>query len=165
MERLNAYYADQNISADLIDAVISRRPTVPADVDLRIRAVSHFRQLPEAEALAAANKRIRNILRKTEESFPTQADINLLVEQSEKRLAEKITELKPSIEPLLAEGLYTDALQKLASLREPVDQFFDDVMVMCDDDNLRKNRLALLSSLSTLFLNIADLSKLQTSSK
>ncbi len=164
LERLNAYYGDQGFSADLIDAVLARRPTRPADFDLRIRAVSHFRQLPEAEALAAANKRIRNILRKTEEKFPAQADINLLVEPSEKRLAEQIIGLTPTIEPLLAEGLYSEALQKLAALREPVDQFFDNVMVMCDDDSLRQNRLALLSSLSALFLNVADISKLQSGS-
>ena len=164
MERLKAYYSDRDISADLIDAVLSRCPTKPADFDLRVRAVSHFLQLPEAEALAAANKRIRNILRKTDEQYPDQADINLLVEPSEKILAEQITELKPKIEPLLSQGLYSEALQQLASLREPVDQFFDDVMVMCDDDNLRQNRLALLSSLSALFLNVADLSRLQVSS-
>jgi len=163
MERLHAYYADQDISTDLIDAVLSRRPTKPADFDLRVRAVSHFRQLPEAEALAAANKRIRNILRKTDETFPAQADINLLVEESEKRLAAQIALLEPKIEPLLAHGQYTESLQKLATLRDPVDQFFDDVMVMCDDDNLRQNRLALLSSLSGLFLQVADLSRLQTS--
>jgi len=164
MERLNAYYADQDFSADLIDAVLSRRPTKPADFDLRVRAVSHFRQLPEAETLAAANKRIRNILRKTDEAYPAQADINLLVEQSEKTLAEQISELEPRIDPLLSQGLYSEALQQLASLREPVDRFFDDVMVMCDDDDLRQNRLALLSSLSALFLNVADLSRLQASS-
>jgi len=165
MERLNAYYADQDISPDLIDAVLSRRPTQPADFDLRIKAVSHFRQLPEAEALAAANKRIRNILRKTDETFPEQADINLLVEDSEKRLAEQVATLEPKIKPLLSQGLYSDALKQLAALREPVDQFFDDVMVMCDDDSLRQNRLALLSSLSELFLHVADLSRLQTSHK
>jgi len=164
MERLNAYYADQDIPHDLIDAVLSRRPTQPADFDLRIKAVTHFRQLPEAEALAAANKRIRNILRKTDETFPEQADINLLVEDSEKRLAEQVATLEPKIKPLLSQGLYSEALQQLATLREPVDQFFDDVMVMCDEDNLRQNRLALLSSLSGLFLHVADLSKLQTSS-
>ncbi len=164
MERLNAYYADQDFSADLIDAVLSRRPTKPADFDLRVRAVSHFSQLPEAETLAAANKRIRNILRKTDGTYPAQADINLLVEQSEKTLAEQISELEPRIDPLLSQGLYSEALQQLASLREPVDRFFDDVMVMCDDDSLRQNRLALLSSLSALFLNVADLSRLQVSS-
>jgi len=164
MERLNAYYADRNFPADLVDAVLSRRPTRPVDFDLRIRAVSHFRQLPEAEALAAANKRIRNILRKTDETYPPQADINLLVALSERTLAEQISELESRIEPLLSQGLYSEVLQQLASLHEPVDRFFDDVMVMCDNDSLRQNRLALLSSLSALFLNVADLSRLQTSS-
>ena len=161
MERLNAYYADRGISADLIEAVLSRRPTRPADFDLRVRAVAHFRQLPEAEALAAANKRICNILRKTDETLPAQVDVHLLVERSEKALAERIAKLEPAIEPLLAEGLYSEVLLKLATLREPVDLFFDDVMVMCDDERLRRNRLALLSSLSALFLNVADLSRLQ----
>ncbi len=83
------------------------------------------------------------------------------MERSEKALAERIAKLEPAIEPLLAEGLYSEVLLKLATLREPVDLFFDDVMVMCDDERLRRNRLALLSSLSALFLNVADLSRLQ----
>ncbi len=164
MERLNAYYADQGFSADLIEAVLSRRPTRPADFDRRVRAVAHFRQLPEAEALAAANKRIANILRKTDEAIPIQINTHLLVEHSEKALAERVAELEPAVAPLLAEGLYSEALQKLAALREPVDRFFDEVMVMCDDDALRQNRLALLSSLSTMFLNVADISRLQAGS-
>ncbi|MCF6354942.1 MAG: glycine--tRNA ligase subunit beta [Candidatus Polarisedimenticolaceae bacterium] len=164
MERLNAYYADRGFSADLIEAVLARRPTRPADFDRRVRAVAHFRQLPEAEALAAANKRIANILRKTDEAIPTQVDIHLLVEHSEKALAERVAELEPAVEPLLAAGLYSEVLQKLAALREPVDLFFDGVMVMCDDDGLRRNRLALLSSLSAMFLNVADISRLQAGS-
>ncbi len=161
MERLNAYYADQDFSTDLVEAVLLRRPTRPADFDLRIKAVAHFRQLPEAEALAAANKRIGNILRKSKEALPAQVDAGLLLEPSERALAERIAELEPAIRPLLAEGRYAGVLQQLAALREPVDRFFDDVMVMCDDDRLRRNRLALLSSLSALFLNVADLSRLQ----
>lgn len=161
MERLRAYYADRGISADIMDAVLSRRPTVPADFDRRVRAVAAFRELPEAASLAAANKRIRNILRKTEEAFPDQPDITLLCETSEKALAAQVNELTPEVEPLFNRGQYTEALQKLAGLREIVDQFFDDVMVMCEDDALRKNRLALLSSLSALFLRAADLSRLQ----
>ena len=161
MERLRAYYADRDIPAEVVDAVLSRRPTQPADFDQRVRAVSAFQRLPEAESLAAANKRIRNILRKAEESFPDQPDINLLSEASEKALAAQISELTPQVEPLFNQGCYTEALQKLAGLRSTVDQFFDDVMVMCEDDALRKNRLALLSSLSALFLRAADLSRLQ----
>ncbi|VAX10427.1 Glycyl-tRNA synthetase beta chain [hydrothermal vent metagenome] len=161
MERLRAYYADHGIPADIIDAVLSRRPTHPYDFDLRVRAVAAFRTLPEAESLAAANKRIRNILRKTEESFPDQPDIALLTEASEKELAQQIAELKPLIDPLFEQGRYIEALQQLAGLRDSVDKFFDNVMVMCDDDSLRRNRLALLASLSGLFLRTADLSRLQ----
>ena len=161
MERLRAYYTDRDIPAEVVDAVLSRRPTQPADFDRRIRAVAAFQRLPEAEALAAANKRIRNILHKAREEFPDHPDITLLTEASEKALAAQISELIPEVEPLFARGRYTEALQKLAGLRSLVDRFFDDVMVMCDDEALRKNRLALLSSLSALFLRTADLSRLQ----
>jgi len=161
MERLRAYYADRDIPVDVIDAVLARRPTRPADFDQRVRAVAAFQNLPEAESLAAANKRIRNILRKAEDEYPATPDIALLQEQSEKALAAQIAELTPDVEPLFEQGRYTEALQRLACLRAAVDTFFDDVMVMCDDDLLRKNRLALLSSLSALFLQVADISRLQ----
>jgi glycyl-tRNA synthetase beta chain len=161
MERLRAYYADREIPGDVVDAVLARRPTRPADFDQRVRAVTAFRDLPEAESLAAANKRIRNILRKTEESFPESPDIQLLQDASEKALASQIEELAPEVTPLFAQGQYSEALQRLSRLRGPVDTFFDDVMVMCEDDSLRKNRLALLSSLSGLFLQVADISRLQ----
>jgi len=161
MERLRAYYADHNISADTVDAVLVHRPTQPYDFDLRVRAVATFRELPEAKSLAAANKRIHNILRKADEKFPDKADIALLTEPSERELAKQISNLKPQVEPLFEQGLYTEALQKLAGLRMSVDTFFDDVMVMCEDDCLRKNRLALLASLRGLFLHTADLSRLQ----
>jgi glycyl-tRNA synthetase beta chain len=161
MERLRAYYADRDIPVDVIDAVLARRPTQPADFDQRVRAVATFQNLPEAESLAAANKRIRNILRKAEDEYPTTPDIALLQEKSEKELAAQIAELTPDVEPLFEQGRYTEALQRLACLRSTVDTFFDDVMVMCDDDLLRKNRLALLSSLGALFLQVADISRLQ----
>lgn len=161
MERLRAYYADRNIPADVIDAVLASRPTRPEDFDLRVRAVAHFQQLPEAESLAAANKRIRNILRKAEDDYPANPDISLLQDASEKSLAAQISELTPEVEPLFEQGQYTEALRRLANLRSVVDTFFDDVMVMCEDETLRKNRLALLSSLSALFLQVADISRLQ----
>lgn len=162
MERLRAYYADRDIPGDVVDAVLASRPTRPSDFDQRVRAVTAFQRLPEAESLAAANKRIRNILRKAEDTYPQGPDIALLQEASEKALAAQIGELAPEVEPLFAQGQYAEALQKLSRLRGPVDTFFDDVMVMCEDETLRKNRLALLSSLSGLFLQVADISRLQS---
>jgi glycyl-tRNA synthetase beta chain len=161
MDRLKAYYTDRGITADVIDAVLACRPTRPADFDLRVRAVTEFRKLPEAESLSAANKRIRNILRKSEENCPEQADSALFEEEAEKALFNKLAELTPKVEPLFAAGDYTQALKLLAALRESVDGFFDNVMVNCDDKKLRLNRLALLNSLSCLFLSAADLSRLQ----
>jgi len=161
MDRLKAYYTDRGITADVIDAVLACRPTRPADFDLRVKAVTEFRKLPEAESLSAANKRIRNILKKSEEECPAQPDASIFEGASEKELFNKVVELTPVVEPLFAQGDYTQALKLLAALREPVDGFFDGVMVNCEDAKLRQNRLALLSSLSALFLSAADLSRLQ----
>ncbi len=161
MDRLKAYYTDRGITADVIDAVLACRPTRPADFDLRVKAVTEFRKLPEAESLSAANKRIRNILKKSDEEYPEQPDVAIFEEESEKMLYKKLTELTPVVEPLFAEGDYTQALKLLAALRATVDGFFDSVMVNCEDTNLRRNRLALLSSLSAMFLSAADLSRLQ----
>ena len=161
MDRLKAYYTDRGITADVIDAVLACRPTRPADFDLRVKAVTEFRKLPEAASLSAANKRIRNILKKSDEEYPAQPDAAIFQEETEKQLYNKLTELTPVVEPLFAAGDYTQALKLLAALRESVDSFFDDVMVNCEDAKLRQNRLALLSSLSAMFLSAADLSRLQ----
>jgi glycyl-tRNA synthetase beta chain len=161
MERFKAYYAERGLAADLVDAVLARRPTRPSDFDRRIHAVSAFRALPEAASLAAANKRIRNILRKTEEPVPSEPDIALLQEDSERRLAELVRGHAVELAPLCAAGRYSEALTRLSALREPVDNFFDQVMVMCEDAGLRRNRLALLRSLEALFLEVADISRLQ----
>ncbi len=161
MERFKAYYAERGLAADLVDAVLARRPTRPSDFDRRIHAVSAFRALPEASSLAAANKRIRNILRKTEEPVPSEPDIALLQEDSERRLAELVGAHALELAPLFAAGRYSEALTRLSTLREPVDNFFDQVMVMCEDAALRRNRLALLHSLEALFLEVADISRLQ----
>ena len=161
MERLKAYYTDRGITADVIDAVLACRPTRPADFDLRAKAVTEFRKLPEAESLSAANKRIRNILKKSDEAFPEQPDAAIFEEESERTLFNKVAELTPVVAPLFAEGNYTQALKLLAALRESVDGFFDNVMVNCEDANLRRNRLALLNTLRYLFLSAADLSRLQ----
>ncbi len=161
MERLKRYYQEQGYGADLFEAVLSRRPTRPSDFDRRIRALAVFRKLPEAESLAAANKRIANILRQAETVIPQQVDATLLEDDAEKRLARMVAEMETQVQPLFAEGEYERALTRLAALREPVDEFFDRVMVMVEDEALRNNRLALLQRLHDLFLRVADLSRLQ----
>ncbi|ABV85335.1 glycine--tRNA ligase subunit beta [Shewanella pealeana] len=161
MARFRAWYQDQGVSVDVILAVLARRPTAPADFESRIKAVAHFRTLEQASALAAANKRVSNILAKVEGELPAAIDDKLLVEAAEKALAEKLAELQPQLAPLFAAANYQEALALLASLRESVDTFFEDVMVMADDEALKNNRLALLSSLREQFLHAADISLLQ----
>ena len=161
MERLRAYYLEAGVSADVYEAVLACRPARPADFDKRVRAVMAFRTLPEAQSLTAANKRIRNILRQGGNADWDHVSTELLREQSEKRLAEQLTSLTQVLMPLFDTGEYTEAMQRLAALRPQVDEFFDNVMVMVDEEAVRDNRLALLHSLSKLFLRVADLSKLQ----
>ncbi|QYK12963.1 glycine--tRNA ligase subunit beta [Shewanella rhizosphaerae] len=161
MGRFRAWYQDQGISVDVILAVLARRPTSPADFDSRIKAVTHFRSLEQAAALAAANKRVSNILAKVEGDIASDIDSNLLQESAEQALASKLNELQPQLEPLFANADYQQALALLASLRESVDTFFEDVMVMADDEALKQNRLALLSKLRAQFLHAADISLLQ----
>ena len=161
LERLKAYYQDRDIEIDVIDAVLVQRPTRPVDFDRRVRAVEHFRRLPEAESLAAANKRIRNILKQYDGAPPESVDKGLLQEPAEVALAEGVEAMRGEVEPLLDQGEYESALTKLAKLREPVDTFFDDVMVMAEDEALKRNRIALLGGLSQLFLRAADISRLQ----
>ncbi|MBG0756114.1 glycine--tRNA ligase subunit beta [Vibrio cidicii] len=159
--RFRAWYQDEGFSVDIIQAVLARRPTKPADFDQRVKAVSHFRELDAAESLAAANKRVGNILAKFEGELPTEIDLSLLQEDAEKALAENVEVLTEALEPAFAMGNYQQALSQLAALREPVDAFFDNVMVMADDEALKKNRLTLLNNLRNLFLQIADISLLQ----
>ena len=161
MERLRAYYADRGIGADVFEAVLACRPVRPLDFDRRVRGVEHFRTLPDAESLAAAHKRIHNILRKVEGALPERIDAARFTEEAERTLHERLEELRATVLPLFAEGRYTEGLAALAALREPVDRFFDTVMVMADDAAVRDNRLALLNNLSGLFLEVADMSKLQ----
>ena len=158
--RFRAWYQDEGIAVDVIQAVLARRPTRPADFDARVRAVSHFRTLDSAEALAAANKRVSNILAKADAAI---GEINLTacVEQAEKALAEAVLALRTEVQPLIAQGDYTTVLDKLANLRAPVDSFFDNVMVNAEDPALRQNRLAILNTLQGLFLQVADISVLQ----
>ena len=158
--RFRAWYQDEGIAVDVIQAVLARRPTRPADFDARVRAVSHFRTLDSAEALAAANKRVSNILAKADAAI---GEINLTacVESAEKALAEAVLELRTEVQPLIAKGDYTAVLDKLANLGAPVDSFFDNVMVNAEDPALRQNRLAILNTLQGLFLQVADISVLQ----
>ena len=160
-DRLRAYYQEQGIRPDVLDAVTALKPARPVDINKRIQAVSSFRKLPEAESLAAANKRSGNILKKVKGKLPNKIKSSLLAEEAEQKLYQVLTELTKSVDPLLASSDYEPALQQLASLREPVDTFFDDVMVMVDDTKLRDNRIALLNQLHSLFLQVADISRLQ----
>lgn len=164
LERFRAWYADEGIAAENFLAVHARGITRPLDFDARVRAVSEFRRLPQAPALAAANKRVANILTKQADGgLERPVDPALLREEAERRLAEVLEEKRGEIAPLLAESDYTEALRVLAALREPVDGFFDHVLVMTDEAELRENRLALLTSLRNTFLEVADISLLAVS--
>ena len=158
--RFRAWYQDEGIAVDVIQAVLARRPTRPADFDARVRAVSHFRTLDSAEALAAANKRVSNILAKADAAIG-EINLSVCVEPAEKALAEAVLALRTEVQPLIAKGDYTAVLDKLANLRAPVDSFFDNVMVNAEDPALRQNRLAILNTLQDLFLQVADISVLQ----
>ncbi|AWX15352.1 glycine--tRNA ligase subunit beta [Mergibacter septicus] len=159
--RFRAWYQDEGYRVDVIQAVLTRRPTKPADFDARVKAVSYFRQLDAAQALAAANKRVSNILAKVESEIPSAINPTLCTENAEITLANQVATLQQQLQPLFANGEYQTALEQLATLREPVDNFFDNVMVNVDDPTLRNNRLALLFNLRQLFLQIADISVLQ----
>ncbi len=161
LDRLPAYYQDKNIKADVLEAVTGIRPSCPLDIDQRIQAVSRFRDLPEAESLAAANKRIGNILKKVDGKLPQIIDQGLFIEAQETALFKTLNGLNTEVTKLLAENNYELALAQLAQLRDPVDSFFDKVMVMAEDEKLRNNRIALLNRLHSLFMQVADISRLQ----
>ena len=158
LERFRAWYEDAGINAEVFLAVLAIKPSRPLDFDRRVKAVNHFRSLTEANALAAANKRVSNILSKQGVTGTTDVDPALLSEEAEKSLAAAIDTQKAALAPLFAEGKYQEALESLAGLRAPVDAFFEDVMVMADDEAIKNNRLALLSRLRALFLGVADIS-------
>ncbi len=162
MERLRGYYHEQGIHPTVFDAVLANRPTQPLDFHKRIHAVTAFCALPEAENLAAANKRIRNILNKTNGHIPGTVNETLLTERAEHDLFKKINELRGDVMGLFERRNYEGAMKHLAGLREPVDTFFDKVMVMAEDPALRANRLALLKQLGDLMNHVADISKLAT---
>ncbi len=159
-ERLAGSLREQGYTPQEVDAVLALRPQRLAEVGERLRAVRSFAALPEAASLAAANKRIRNILRKAEGVPPAEPDVALFVEDAEKALFSAMHAITPEIRSLLANADYTDALTRLATLRAPVDRFFDEVMVMTDEPLLRQNRLALLGTLAALMNGVADISRL-----
>ena len=161
MERLRAYYQDQGVAHDSYEAVLEVKPASPMDFDDRIKAVSAFRKMAEAESLAAANKRISNIIKKAEVKIPDSYSDTLLQDAEEKQLAKQLAEVSKQVAPLLDKHDYEKAMQTMAGLRDVVDAFFDKVMVMAEDAKLRDNRLALLNQLRNLFLGVADISVLQ----
>ena len=158
--RFRAYYADQGISVDVIQAVLARRPTVAYDFDRRVQAVAEFKDNPAAQALAAVNKRVGNILAKADNVAP-EVNAELLFETEERALYDALSSVKHNLNLPLQAGDYQAAMSQLAGLRVPVDSFFDNVMVNAEDEAVRQNRLALLQDLRNQFLNIADISLLQ----
>jgi len=160
LERLRAYYHDREVPVDVFDAVSALKPPRPLDFDKRISAVTAFRALPEAESLSAANKRVGNILKKAELGYASVVNAGLFELQQEETLYNELETLKSKTEPLFDSGDYETALRDLSALREPVDDFFDNVMVMTDNMDVRNNRIALLNKMSTLFMRAADLSRL-----
>lgn len=159
--RFRSWYQELGYSIDTIQAVLARRPTQPADFDARVKAVTHFRSLEEAQTLAAANKRVSNILSKSEEKLADSVLASVLKTPEEVKLATHVVVLQDKLAPMFAERNYQEALVELASLREVVDEFFANVMVMDEDPAVRINRLTLLSQLRELFLKVADISLLQ----
>ena len=161
LERLKGLYLESGVALDVFEAVAAVQPDSIADFEHRVRAVSDFRQLPEAEALAAANKRIANILKKADDAIPDSIDDGLFELTAEKELADQIMNVAKRVAPLMADSNYGATLQALSHLRAPVDKFFDDVMVMAEKADVRRNRLAMLQSLARQFLQVADISVLQ----
>ena len=161
LERLKGYYEESNIRSDTVDAVLALQIPDPSDIHRRVLAVDKFRHLPEAAALTAANKRIRNILRQSEEAVRSAPSREVFTEGAEKRLADQISTVQQLILPMLRSQDYENSLRILAKLREDVDSFFEQVLVMAEDPLIRRNRLALVGSLQSLFLGVADISLLQ----
>ena len=149
-----------DVDRERVDAILSLRPTDPYDAHLRLKGLLALLAHPAAESLISANKRTGNILRKTEEAVPETFDRDALQEDEERTLAEAFEGVRDRFERAAGAGDYTTALLALAELREPVDRFFDAVMVMAEDDALRRNRLALLQAIHGAFLQVADLSRL-----
>lgn len=159
-DRLRGYAADSGIGTEAFEAVRALSPASLLDAERRMRAVVEFSRLPEAQALAAANKRTGNLLRQAGGSVGGEIDASRLVEDAERALVDALAQAEADAAPFLAANDYVGLLRRLATLREPVDRFFDGVMVMAEDDAVRRNRLVLLSRLRALFLRVADISLL-----
>jgi glycyl-tRNA synthetase beta chain len=170
MERLRAYYLERAngeakpgqaaVTTEMFDAVLAARPASPLDFDARLKALSTFLELPESASLTAANRRTANILRKANMTPPAEVDVRLLREDAEVRLFDSMRSLRDAVAAATAQHEYAGALGRLAQLRPAVDAFFDQVMVMDEDPQLRANRLSLLAQLQGLFAGVADLSRL-----
>ncbi len=160
LDRLSAYYSEQNIEVNVIQSVLALKPTNPVDLNKRVHAVNTFMALPAAKSLAAANKRSGNILKKIKGELPSSINKKLLSDDAEKSFFTTLNNLNDKVQQSVKAAEYEQALTQLAELREPVDAFFDNVMVMDDNEDVRNNRIALLNNLRGLFMQIADLSKL-----
>jgi glycyl-tRNA synthetase beta chain len=159
-DRLRARYEDEGVDVAVYQSVRALSPSAPLDFDQRVQAVQAFRARSEAEALAAANKRVSNLLSKFDGQVPAQVDVALLQEPAEQALAAAVAQAEQAVLPMAAARCYREALEQLASLREPVDSFFEAVLVNADDTAVRANRYALLARLRGLFLGVADISVL-----
>ncbi len=164
LERFRSWYADEGVSSNVFQSVMALKPRKPFDFAKRIQAVSNFVKLDESAALAAANKRVSNLLDKVDAgSLTTNVDEKLFEEDAERTLFQQLQEKELNTAPLFEAGDYTTGLAELAQLKDAVDGFFDDVLVMCDDKSIQTNRLALLQRLRDIFLEVADISYLHTS--
>jgi glycyl-tRNA synthetase beta chain len=162
MGRFKAFYQEQGIAVDIIQAVLAKKPTAPLDFDKRIQAVSHFSTLEAAQTLAAANKRVGNILAKFKGELYSEFKNELVEAEAESKLAITYSEISVKLRPLLENKDYQAALTELAGLKAPIDNFFDNVMVMSDDEAVKVNRLTLLNEIRGSFFAIADISVLQS---
>ena len=164
LERFRAWYQDEHIPAEVFLSVRALKPSQPFDFDQRVKAVHAFSQLPEADALSAANKRVSNILAKAGDIvIPDSVDAGLMSEDAEKTLAAKLADSKELVQPVLEQRQYGKAMEQLAPLKDVVDNFFDQVLVNAEEEAVRLNRYALLKQLRSLFLYVADISLLQKS--
>jgi glycyl-tRNA synthetase beta chain len=164
LERMRAWY-EESYATEVFLSVAAKNLKHPLDIDRRIKAVAEFSKKAEAQALAAANKRVANILAKQESEITGEFNSELAEESAEMELAKSLDSVSQKVSPLIASANYSDAMEAMASLGQPVDQFFDQVMVMCDNADVRQNRLILLTQLRNLFLQIADISCLAISNK
>lgn len=160
-DRYKGYLLDRNIPVAVFDSICAIKINNPYDFYLRVQAVNHFADLPEAKSLAAANKRISNILKKNKLQSSLAINSDLFVEDSERSLFESIKGIEEQLNNLFKQRDYTQYLVVLSGLHQQIDDFFDNVMVLCEDENLKNNRIALVSSIHGLFIKIADLSLLQ----